>query len=634
MDRGPRGDAMNAALNGNGRPLLELNEVRIERDKGRGTIVSSVSLSLGRGETIGIVGESGSGKSMTAKAIAGLLPPGVVAHGEIRYGDANLLTLNERQFSAIRGGEIGFILQDPFTMLNPVMRIGRILRESLRPDRRLTRDEWREEARRRLSEVGISDQNVIDRYPFQLSGGMRQRVAIAAALARDPQILIADEPSTALDVATQRDVLALIKRIQKARGMSLILITHDLRVAFGTCERIFVLYAGSLLEVGDADEISVEPFHPYTQGLLLSEPPADQRVQELIAIPGAVPTADEVRGSCTFAPRCRWSAPVCVAADPPLREITPGRLSACVRLDEIRGEMEALRGLAEREARPVIGGRSATPLISVRGAKKLFHSGGGVVAALDDVSIEVGANESVGVVGESGSGKTTLARILVGLERATEGSIVIGGIPAHDYPKLSRRDRRKLRSTVQIVFQDPYSSLNPMRSIGWTLQEALTTHNPAAKNVGAQVADLLESVGLPTSYAKRRPVALSGGERQRVAIARALAVNPEILICDEPVSSLDMSVQAQILNLLVSLRAQRGISYLFITHDLAIVRHISDFVYVMHRGKVVEAGPTHEVLDRPQHSYTVSLLQAIPRADGDWLTAVAPRVPATPASKL
>ena len=563
---------------------------------------------------------------MTAKAVAGLLPPGVVAHGEVSYAGKNLLSLGERQLRAIRGGEIGFILQDPFTMLNPVMRCGRTLRESLRPDRRLSRDEWREEARRRLSEVGISDENVIDRYPFQLSGGMRQRVAIAAALARDPKILIADEPSTALDVATQRDVLALIKRVQVARGMSLILITHDLRVAFATCQRIYVLYAGSLLEVGDADEISAEPFHPYTQGLLLSEPPADRRVRELIAIPGAVPNPDEVKGKCTFAPRCGWAAPICLAGDPPLRELAPGRRSACIRFEEIRGEMEALRGLAERTAGPVGVGRSAEPLVSVSGAKKVFHSGGGVVAALDDVSIEVGANESVGVVGESGSGKTTLARILVGLEQASGGSITIGGIPAHNYARLSRKDRSKLRSTVQIVFQDPYSSLNPMRSVGWTLQEALTTHNPRARDVGGQVAELLESVGLPGMYAKRRPVALSGGERQRVAIARALAVNPQILICDEPVSSLDMSVQAQILNLLANLRAERGISYLFITHDLAIVRQISDFVYVMHRGKVVESGPTDDVLDRPQHSYTVSLLEAIPRADGDWLKPVASTV--------
>jgi peptide/nickel transport system ATP-binding protein len=608
-----------AGLNGDGKLLLELNDVRIEREHGRGTIVSSVSLALRSGETIGIVGESGSGKSMTAKAVAGLLPPGVVAHGQIDYAGTNLLSLAERQMRAYRGGEIGFILQDPFTMLNPVMRVGRILHESLRADRRLSRDERREEARRRLSEVGISDENVIDRYPFQLSGGMRQRVAIAAALARDPKLLIADEPSTALDVATQRDVLALIKRVQEARGMSLILITHDLRVAFATCQRIYVLYAGSLLEVGKAYDIHAEPFHPYTQGLLLSEPPADQRVRELIAIPGAVPTADEVRGACSFAPRCRWAAPICVEGDPPLRELELGRLTACVRFEEIRGEMEALRSVAEREAGPVGSGRSSEPLISVRGAKKIFHSGGGEVAALDDVSIEVGVNESVGIVGESGSGKTTLARILVGLERATEGAITIGGIPARSYSALNRHDRRKLRSTVQIVFQDPYSSLNPMRSVGWTLQEALTTHNPRSRNVGAQVADLLESVGLPGTYAKRRPVALSGGERQRVAIARALAVNPEILICDEPVSSLDMSVQAQILNLLASLRAERGISYLFITHDLAIVRQISDFVYVMHRGKVVESGPTDDVLDRPQHSYTVSLLQAIPRADGDWL---------------
>ncbi|HET7571258.1 MAG TPA: ABC transporter ATP-binding protein [Gaiellaceae bacterium] len=614
---------MSAAANGHdlGGPLLELDDLRIQRARDGGTIVSSVSLAVGAGETIGIVGESGSGKSMTAKAITGLLPPGVVAKGEIRYRGRNLVGQTERQLRSVRGHEIGFVLQDPFTMLNPVMRCGKILRESLRQDRRLSKDEWRAEARRRLAEVGIHDENVIDRYPFQLSGGMRQRVAIAAALARDPQLLIADEPSTALDVATQREVLALIKGVQEARGMSLILITHDLRVAFATCKRIYVLYAGSLVEVGDADDVAAEPFHPYTQGLLLSEPPADQRLRELIAIPGSVPTPDEVATSCTFAPRCRWAAQACVEGSPPLREVGARRLSACIRLEEIRPEMATLRGLAQLEADPVAAARSENPLVVVRDAQKIFTSGGGKVAALDGVSIEVGANESVGIVGESGSGKTTLARILVGLEKASDGTITIGDVPAHDYSKLGRKDRQKLRSTVQIVFQDPYSSLNPMLSIGSTLQEAVTTHDRRARNVDARVADLLESVGLPASYAKRRPVALSGGERQRVAIARALAVNPQLLICDEPVSSLDMSVQAQILNLLAALRAERGMSYLFITHDLAIVRQISDFIYVMHRGKVVESGPVEDVLDRPQHEYTVSLLEAVPRSDGDWLVA-------------
>jgi peptide/nickel transport system ATP-binding protein len=357
-------------------------------------------------------------------------------------------------------------------------------------------------------------------------------------------------------------------------------------------------------------------------------------VRELVAIPGSVPTPDEVRGRCTFAPRCRWAAQVCRQGDPPLRELAPSRLSACVRFEEIRGEMAALRQEAETEVAHVEPRRGGEPLVTVANARKIFASGGGEVAALDDVSIEVGMNESVGIVGESGSGKTTLARILVGLERATDGTFTIGGIPAHDYSKLSSRDRRKLRSTVQIVFQDPYSSLNPMRSIGWTLQEALTTHNPGARKTGEQVAELLESVGLPAGYAKRRPVALSGGERQRVAIARALAVDPKILICDEPVSALDMSVQAQILNLLGKLREDRGISYLFITHDLAIVRQISDFVYVMHRGKVVESGPTADVLDRPQHSYTVSLLGAIPRADNAWLHAGAGTGPATGSSTV
>jgi peptide/nickel transport system ATP-binding protein len=595
-------------------PILEVESLRIERP-GQ-TIVSSMSLAVGEGETVGIVGESGSGKSMTARAIIGLLPPGFVGSGAIRYRGRNLLELNEREWRAVRGREVGLIMQDPFTILNPVLRVGRILEESLADEPRRSRSQRREEAVRRLAEVGIHDPQVVDRYPFQLSGGMRQRVAIAAALARDPRLLIADEPSTALDVATQRDILVLIKSIQEARGMGLILITHDLRVAFAMCDRISVLYAGSLIEAAPSAELEAEPLHPYSQGLLLSEPPVDRRVGELVAIAGSVPSPDEVAGSCAFAPRCRWAAPVCVAAAPAAVEVAPGRLSACVRIAELRDELRVRHEWAVPQP---VAPRTENVLLSVQDVRKVFRDGRRTTTALDGVSLEVGADESVGLVGESGSGKSTLARLLVGLERATSGELVVDGIPASTWPSLSGVDRRRLRHTVQIVFQDPYSTLNPMRSVGFTLAEAITVRDSAARDVARRVGELLESVGLPAAYAERRPAALSGGERQRVAIARALAVEPRVLICDEPVSALDVSVQAQILNLFARLRAERGLGYLFITHDLSIVRQVSERLYVMSRGRIVESGSTEAVLEDPQDPYTIGLLQAVPRSDASWL---------------
>jgi peptide/nickel transport system ATP-binding protein len=606
-------------------PVLEVEGLRVERIRPGGrrdTIVTAADLALGPGETIGIVGESGSGKSMTARAIMGLLPRNLAASGQVRYRGRNLLGLKEREWQAVRGGEIGLILQDPFTMLNPVMTCGKIISESLPREPRLSRDAQRREVLRRLAEVGIRDPSVADRYPFQLSGGMRQRVGIAAALARDPRVLLADEPTTALDVTTQRDVLALIKGIQAARGMSMILITHDLRVAFAVCDRVNVLYAGSLIEAGRSAELDAEPLHPYTLGLLLSEPSAERRTGELVTIPGSVPAPDEVAGSCTFAPRCRWAAPACSAGSPPLAEVAPGRLSACVRVPEIRAEMAALRRRGEQEDRAGTSSpEAAASLIQVRDARKVFRTGRRSVTALDGVSIEVGEHESVGIVGESGSGKTTLARILVGLEQATSGQVVIDGIPATNWASLSARDRRKLRSTVQIVFQDPYSSLNPMRSIGSILREAVALGEPALKDRNAEVGNLLRSVGLPADYAGRKPVALSGGERQRVAIARVLAAQPRILLCDEPVSALDMSVQAQILNLLIKLRSERGLGYLFITHDLSIVRQVTERLYVMQNGKVVESGPTEEVLSNPRDPYTAALLRSVPRPEPEWLAA-------------
>ena len=521
--------------------------------------------------------------------------------------------------AAVRGSQLTMLLQDPFTMLNPLLRSGKHIEEVLHLTAGRTSAATRKsEARRRLAEVGIADPNVADRYPFQLSGGMRQRVALAAALAQDPDVLIADEPSTALDVTTQAEILNLLKRVQEARGMGLVLITHDLRVAFSVCDRVYVLYAGALLESGPAEALEAEPLHPYSLGLLLSEPPVDRRQHKLTAIEGAVPSPAEVAGMCRFSPRCRWARPICLEGEPALYQTTPGHETACIRLPEIRDEMRQLRQVART---PVVDGASATDsesdqLVRVVGVRKIFRdrSRGSEVHALSGVSISVGRNESVGLVGESGSGKTTLGRCLVGLEKPTDGSVLIDGIDASDLDKLSKSQRLQVRRTVQIVFQDPYSSLDPMQTVGSALREVLGVNGYPRDGIGDRIAELLSHVGLPAGYVHRRPAALSGGERQRVAIARTLAVGPELIVCDEPVSALDVSVQAQILNLFGSLKKELGLSYLFITHDLAVVRQVVDRVYVMYQGEIVEEGPVDEVLDRPQHDYTSRLIASIPRS--------------------
>jgi peptide/nickel transport system ATP-binding protein len=593
--------------------LLEIRGLSIAA--AHNTITRGTDLTLRRGESIAIVGESGSGKSLTAKAIARLLPPGVTATGSIRYDGQDVLSLPEKEMRPLRGRRISMLLQDPFTMMNPLMKCGKHIEEMLRGDPRFAgRAALRAEVGRRLAEVGIADPDVADRMPFQLSGGMAQRVAIAASLARDPELLIADEPSTALDVTTQAEIMKLLKRVQQARGMSLILITHDLRLAFSTCDRIHVLYAGSLLEVGDAPAVQRDPFHPYTLGLLLSEPPADRRVPKLIAIRGQVPRADAVANRCAFADRCDWAQDQCRAGKPPLAELEPSRLTACIRRGEIAGEMRSLRDTAlESTAAPEK--KSAPAIVRVTQAIKTFAAyRGRSVRALKGVSIEVRPGESVGLVGESGSGKTTLGRILVGLETATEGSIRINDVEVSQFSALTPEDRVKVRRTIQMVFQDPYSTLNPRHSVRRALREAIGTGGATALATADQrIAELLREVGLPENYADRRPQSLSGGERQRVAIARALSVNPKVLVCDEPVSALDVSVQAQILNLFKRLQEELGLSYLFITHDLAVVRQIADRIYVLYLGEIVEEGPTEQVMRNPQHPYTKRLLDSAPR---------------------
>lgn len=605
-----------------GTPALDIQDLSMVFDAPDGprTILDSVSFTLGVGETIGIVGESGSGKSMTMRAIMQLLPPRVTTTGSIMWQGRDLCNTSQKEMRAIRGRGISLLLQDPFTMLNPLIRCGEHIAEGLRLGslKGASKKAVRDETIKRLAEVGIRDAGVAERYPFQLSGGMRQRVALAAALARDPEILIADEPSTALDVTTQAEILDLLRSLQVSRQMSLILITHDLRVAFSICDRVYVLYAGSVLESGPAAMVAELARHPYTLGLLMSDPPLDRRAAVLTAIDGSVPPPDSVRGQCTFAARCQWARPECIAGRPPLKLVAPDQFSACIRLDEIEPEMRAMRAQTSG-ATPELSKIESkeTPLLTVRGLEKTYppsRRGLKPVLALGGVNIEVGVNESVGLVGESGSGKTTLGRCIVGLEVPTAGTIDVAGIAAHDPAVLTAGMRRSLRRTAQIVFQDPYSSLDPRQTVSAALTETMrVSRTMSEKSMPQRVDELLEIVGLPISYRSRLPKALSGGERQRVAIARALAVDPRILVCDEPVSALDVSVQAQMLNLLRSLQERLGISYLFITHDLAVVRQVVDRVYVMHKGVIVEQGPVAHVLDNPQDEYTKRLVASIPR---------------------
>ncbi|MGW4420826.1 dipeptide ABC transporter ATP-binding protein [Streptosporangium sp. NPDC004631] len=581
------------------------------RDGAR-TLVRDVSFTVGPGMSLGIVGESGSGKSLTARALVGLLPRGVSATGLVTFDGRPLLGRPEPELRAVRGGDIALLLQDPFTMLNPLQTVARHVVQSL-PRRRRSRAEAASEIHRRLREVGITDPDVALRYPFQLSGGMRQRIAIACALAKDPRLLIADEPTTALDATVQSEVLDLLRRIGADRGMSLILITHDLRVAFSACSRISVMYAGGIIENGPSDALRDRPLHPYSLGLLLADPPLTHLRERLAGIPGGVPEPDEVARACAFAARCDWARPECEESRPPLVETEPSHSTACRRIGDIRADLGDRMRAADRIQPPPVP-RPATPFLTVTGLRQTYRRGSmfgrpATVEVLRGVSFEVGVGESVALVGESGSGKTTIARCVLGLATPTAGSIRVDTDEVGDYAALDRAARLRVRRSVQCVFQDPYASLNPAHSLEAMLREAIA-RRAGRVDPRPEVARLLRLVGLPAGYAGRRPAALSGGERQRAAIARALAVHPKLLICDEAVAALDVSVQAQVLELLRDIRRTTDIGMLFISHDLAVVRQATDRVIVLYRGEIVEEGPTGRVLDRPEHPYTRRLVES------------------------
>ena len=612
---------------------LEVRNLRVSARGRRGevSIVSDVELTVRRGEAVGIVGESGSGKSLTGRAIMDLLPPNVSTTGEISYGGLDLSAMSAKDRARLRGPEMVLIMQDPFTMLNPLERCGDQIVEALvdARGRRLGKNDAAREAVARLREVGIEDPGVAGQYPFELSGGMRQRVGIASALAERPGLVIADEPTTALDVTTQAEILDLLSALRVSHQMGLVLITHNLRVAFSICDRVYVMYAGTIVESAPVPRLVGSPKHPYSFGLLMADPPVEKRVADLIGVPGSVPAPGERPPGCIFAPRCAWKTSDCEQTVPALRQVGPDHASRCLRIADIEAELTRRRAEAEAapDAKCPVAGNDGGPLLDIEKVRKVFRSRtrhGRETVALNDVSLRVAPGESVGLVGESGSGKTTLGRIIVQLEHAASGSVKVGGVelaPAHP----GRAAAAAARDVVQMVFQDPYSSLNPGRTVNATLREALALghkHYDREKDVGR----LLQQVGLPASVALQRPTELSGGERQRVAIARALARDPRLLVCDEVSSALDVSVQAQILSVIRRLREEMGVACLFISHDLAVIRQVTERVYVLREGVVVEEGPTADILDRPQHPYTQRLIASIPGV-GD---ATAQRIPTQP----
>ncbi|GAA1649530.1 ABC transporter ATP-binding protein [Nonomuraea maheshkhaliensis] len=597
-------------------PLLEVSGLRTQFDTPGGVVhaVNDVTFSIHAGQIVGIVGESGSGKSVAARSILRMVrPPGRITAGEVRYRGADLLALPENRMRELRGCEIAMVFQDPQSALNPAMTVGDQIAEALIVHGSAKR-EARERARELLGQVGIPDaERRFGDYPHQFSGGMRQRVVIAVALAGSPSLLIADEPTTALDVTVQAQILRLLGRLRDELGIAVLMITHDMGVVAEMCDEVVVMYGGRVMERGPVDLIFRRPELPYTADLLAAMPRIDEHSagRRLPSIPGAPPDPAHLPRGCPFHPRCRLSEDICSDAVPALSpRAGDGHLAAChvtQRGAAIPPMPTAAAGGARRDRTPAPLLEITDLRVDVAADKAGLIRRHRPVYAVDGISLTVSSGETVGLVGESGCGKSTLARTIVGINVATSGSIHVGG--------KDRTDDRALRETVQYVFQDPYASLNPRRTIRQSLDEALAVRGLPAAAREAEVVALVERVGLSERHLDRYPHAFSGGQRQRVGIARALAAQPKLLVLDEPVSALDVSIQAQIINLLESLRDELGLGYLFIAHDLAVVRHLSDRVAVMYLGRFVEIGDAESVYTAPQHPYTAALLASSPIPD-------------------
>ena len=611
--------------------LLEVENLHVHFVTTRGVVraVEGISYKVKPGETVALVGESGCGKSVSSLAIMRLLarPAGRVVAGRILFQGRDLLDLPEDEMRKIRGRDIAMIFQEPMTSLNPVLTIGFQIMEPLLIHLGMTEAAARARAGDLLKMVGIPDaERRLDQYPHQFSGGMRQRVMIAIALSCNPKLIIADEPTTALDVTIQAQILKLMKDLSRDLGIALVIITHNLGVVARYADRVNVMYAARLAEQGAAAAVFAKPLHPYTDGLLRSVPRLDRpRGRKLETIEGLPPNLLDPPPGCRFAPRCPARLDACVAAPPPLAEVEPHRYSACIRAQELAQVGPAGLGLQSANPQAPVAKAldKAKPLLRVHDLHTYFEVGAGFqvfrnrrleVRAVDGLSFEVFRGETLGLVGESGCGKTTVGRTLLRLEQPTSGEIIFDGA---NVTRVEGRELKDYRRKIQVIFQDPYSSLNPRMTVGEIIAEPMLVYRlvPDRKAARARVAELLTQVGLFEYMAERYPHELSGGQRQRVGIARALAMEPAFIVCDEPVSALDVSIQAQIINLLEDLQQKFGLTFLFIAHDLAVVRHISDRVIVMYLGKVMEVADRDTLYAEPLHPYTKALLDAVPIPD-------------------
>ena len=605
-------------------PVLEINDLHVHFVTSHGTVraVEGLTYSVRPGEIVAIVGESGSGKSVSALAVMRLLPPNTsrIIKGDIRFEGRPLLGLDEEQMRQIRGRHISMIFQEPMTSLNPVLTIGLQIKEPLLIHMGMNEEQATARAIELLTLVGITDPaNRLAQHPHQLSGGMRQRVMIAIGLACNPQLLIADEPTTALDVTIQAQILELMKDLSRRLGIAVVVITHNLGIVARYADRVNVMYAARLVESGTAEAVFGRPLHPYARGLLSAVPRLDRgRSAKLATIEGSPPNLLNPPEGCRFAPRCRYAYEACKHV-PAFAEVEPGHFSACHRSPEIEA-LDRQEALAEGNKHINAVAPDAPPMLDIRHASKFFKVGGGflrgpekLVRAVNDVSLTVRAGETVGLVGESGCGKSTLGRLVLRLEDPTAGEMIFDGV---DLAPLGRKDMTDVRRKMQVIFQDPYSSLNPRMSCGQIIAEPMHVHTIRPKDqIDARVAELLTLVGLFPYMALRYPHELSGGQRQRVGIARALAVEPRVIVCDEAVSALDVSIQGQVINLLEDLQEKLGLTFLFIAHDLAVVRHISNRVAVMYLGRIVEFADSDELFANPKHPYTQALLAAAPVPD-------------------
>ena len=611
-------------------PVLAVKDLSVtagESDRSV-TLVRDVSLTIAQGETLGLVGESGSGKTVTALSVSGLLPAGLqVVSGSVRFGERELVAANSETLRSIRGSRIGFVFQDPQNSLDPVFTIGDQLIEAIRAHRNLARSEARAVGIDLLSRVGIAkaDRRFSD-YPHQFSGGMAQRVVMAIALCCDPQLLIADEPTTSLDVTMQAQILELLNSLKEELGLSVLLISHDLGVVAEMADRVAVMYAGQVVEDGLTSEMFLRPRHPYLDALIGAQPDGSEGGQRLTTIPGRVPSAARMPSGCRFHPRCSFAEERCRNGEVPLVHVSSSGYHAarCVRSEELM-----LPGISRRQASqgaPLVeaGGRDGSAgepdvLLEVRHLTKEFVARRGVlgrgrfvVQAVDDVSFDIRAGETLGLVGETGAGKSTVGRLVLGLELPTSGSLTFRGVGLKGVDKRPMSVHRD----IQAIFQNPYASLNPSMTVIELVAEPIDVHGrlPNGERIEA-VQSLLGQVGLDSEYLRRHIYELSGGQLQRIAIARALSVNPKLIVLDEPISSLDVSTQAQVINLLGDLQRSHGLSYLFIGHNLAVVSHISHRLAILFGGQIVEVGESEIVYRRPRHPYTQALIGAILSTD-------------------